>query len=757
MPAPLTVVRLSAKSFTSLFGLALCLFLAGCGGPENSSNPDTSAPARILLTEQTATGSNEKAQQQNLLDLNQAWTTWSGKTSGVIYDPASESLRIPASDAGTDLVVAVRRFELPLMPGRLYTLRVNGTRDDVAAIPFLFDTSGAIVAVPGYESLAVARQGYSVSFVAPENIAGLYLQVQNGWQSDQEANLIATLVQGPDDPVTVQPELIDSIGRWRTWSDNDSGIEFDSSVGALVIPGPDAGQSARVGVRRFDAELTEGTTYELSVLQSAAPHGAVMLFLFDPNGSLIPFVDTESGQQRSWLQATTDSSRQFVAPRGVSGFAVQVQSAWNSPQGTSLLPSLKAVSEPLACVRQPVVLGSRTVLDADNGMAPDREAGDPSVSDDGRFVVFESRATNYLPDTTLVQNGSSRIYMWDRQTGDISLIGSDTTAPHQNRHPKISGDGRFVVFLSNHQDLITEDPAVSGAQFLYRWSRETDQIVRVSPNRAGFNVQGNSGSTNFYAISGDGQRIVFYMRDAQTWFQDAVAAGNAVSPLVIYDAGADELSFLPIDGTAGASWYMSSLDLSADGRYLVFSGNPFGMTETVGQSVRLIPSSVYLADLALQTMTEVGSTGVMTSPTVPVISADGQWVSFISSEPLAGGTESGLFLWERESQFFQRVNPTDHVLNISSEVAISRDGRTIVYPGQDSFQTLGGTNLFVTDMTNLGTQGVAAPATAGDVVDVSVSADGTVIVFDGDKAPANGQGAFAVQRIQQIGLDYGCP
>jgi len=98
-------------------------------------------------------------------------------------------------------------------------------------------------------------------------------------------------------------------------------------------------------------------------------------------------------------------------------------------------------------------------------VAPDGSAGNgpslfPSVSADGRFVAFRSEATNIVPeDTDTVRD----IYVRDRQTGQVILASRASGAggakgARDSYNPRISANGRYVVFRSNSNNLSPEDP-----------------------------------------------------------------------------------------------------------------------------------------------------------------------------------------------------------------------------------------------------------------------------------------------------------
>lgn len=82
----------------------------------------------------------------------------------------------------------------------------------------------------------------------------------------------------------------------------------------------------------------------------------------------------------------------------------------------------------------------------------------PSISTDGRFVVFETYATNFSgTDNNTVRD----IYLWDKTTEQLTLISksiSGTTANGESYEPVISGDGSTIAYTSNASDIVKLEP-----------------------------------------------------------------------------------------------------------------------------------------------------------------------------------------------------------------------------------------------------------------------------------------------------------
>ena len=95
-----------------------------------------------------------------------------------------------------------------------------------------------------------------------------------------------------------------------------------------------------------------------------------------------------------------------------------------------------------------------------------RESTNPSISGDGRYVAFESQASNLVVSDT---NGSTDIFLKDLQSGEIVLISSSETGTQGDADsflPSVSFDGRCVAFQSNATNLKSNDTNDSSDVFV---------------------------------------------------------------------------------------------------------------------------------------------------------------------------------------------------------------------------------------------------------------------------------------------------
>ena len=146
---------------------------------------------------------------------------------------------------------------------------------------------------------------------------------------------------------------------------------------------------------------------------------------------------------------------------------------------------------------------------ASNGAQSNGRSESSVISGDGRFVAFSSTASNLVPGI----NGASgqNIYVYDRQTGNIqcATIGlNGQSANSFSANPSLSFDGRYVVFQSLASNLVAGDN--NGAMDVFVFDRLTQMTTMVSTAQNG--AQGNG--TLFYnselpSISADGKTIAF--------------------------------------------------------------------------------------------------------------------------------------------------------------------------------------------------------------------------------------------------------
>lgn len=251
------------------------------------------------------------------------------------------------------------------------------------------------------------------------------------------------------------------------------------------------------------------------------------------------------------------------------------------------------------------------------------ESDFPSISADGRYVAFDSTASNLVPGD---ENGTGDVFVWDRLGSSLRRIGSNVftgQADAGSGLASISADGSRVAFLSAAGNLVAGDTNSYVDAFVA--DLQTGELRRVNVTSDGTQAQGDAESVvlsgdgltaavvTAWPLAGDDKDYSFdvYAHDLRTGQTTLVSSGRAGSGLDQPPA-----SYAPV--------------LSDDGRWMAYvSGDaqPSAVAPSPG-------SQVYLRDLrtGAQRMISVPPTGAPDDIShAPAISGDGLHVAFASS------------------------------------------------------------------------------------------------------------------------------
>jgi hypothetical protein len=337
------------------------------------------------------------------------------------------------------------------------------------------------------------------------------------------------------------------------------------------------------------------------------------------------------------------------------------------------------LATPSAVAAAPVDPGEPTAVERSLRVVsrgPDGEPGRkasivPDVSGTGRVVVFSSKAA-LVPDD---HNGVSDIYVYDRRTHEVELLSrtpDGDPANAQSDNPKITRDGRYVVFDSFATDLVA-----GAGTGVYRFDRESGTMIYVARNGfwpstsddgqvIAYDMPGGvvyvtdlqTGETTLVShafddptrpvseswlpeISGNGRFIGFY-----SYYDVIVGADddNGIRDAYRYDrrAGTSVLASRTSDGTSGNS-ASEDVALSTSGRYAVFWSSATDLVEGDLDGTW----QVYVTDFRSGTVELVsvdwrGDPGNDAS-FIPTISGDGRSVAFSSVADLVRGAQTQTF------------------------------------------------------------------------------------------------------------------
>lgn len=204
------------------------------------------------------------------------------------------------------------------------------------------------------------------------------------------------------------------------------------------------------------------------------------------------------------------------------------------------------------------------------GAQANGESYSPDISADGRYVVFQSGATNLVAGDT--NNNGYDIFVKDLVTGETiraSATSSGGASNGASYTPSISADGRFVAFDSSATNLAPGDSAISK---IFIKDMVTGEIVRVTP----------AGASGYSAsLSGDGSAVGFMSAsaidpgDGNSAFDVYKADNEMHEPATLAGASQDWLHSLTLDVVAAQSDATVCVLANGDGSHTVLQGSGF--------------------------------------------------------------------------------------------------------------------------------------------------------------------------------------
>ena len=139
-----------------------------------------------------------------------------------------------------------------------------------------------------------------------------------------------------------------------------------------------------------------------------------------------------------------------------------------------------------------------------DGMPANGDSKSPAISADGRYIVFTSTADNLVEG---VHNQESNVFLRDTVNEETIMISKGLSGQPANGasyNPDISNDGNLIVFQSEASNLVSHDP--NNAQDIFIFDVESNTMLLVSRTIDGKPANNQSVSP---AISGDGTTVVY--------------------------------------------------------------------------------------------------------------------------------------------------------------------------------------------------------------------------------------------------------
>ena len=359
-----------------------------------------------------------------------------------------------------------------------------------------------------------------------------------------------------------------------------------------------------------------------------------------------------------------------------------------------------------------------------------------SVSADGRFVAFDSEAANLVPGDT---NWVADIFVRDRQAGTterVSVSSSGQAGSADSWRPSISGDGRFVAFMSFAPDLAPND-ANNSWDILVR-DRQRGATELVSVGAAGMPGAGHSW---WPSINADGRFVAFESEATDLVPGDT----NERMDIFVRDRTAQTTERVSVS-SQGAESQADSFQpaISADGRFVAFMSYASNLVPGDGNSSADVFVHDRLTGATERVSVSTGGSQANADAKMPAISFDGRFVTFESyASTLASGDSNAridIFVRDRLTGTTERVSVSSRGRQANEHChapSISADGRFVAFESYSSNLADSDNNrdsdVFVRDRTSGTTERASLNSsdTQGnaDSGAASISADGRFVAF----------------------------
>jgi Tol biopolymer transport system component len=302
---------------------------------------------------------------------------------------------------------------------------------------------------------------------------------------------------------------------------------------------------------------------------------------------------------------------------------------------------------------------------ASDGTQGNRGSTRPSISADGRYVAFESSASNLVSGDT---NGRVDIFVHDLTTGEtirVSVASDGTQANNWSYTPSISMDGRYVAFESSATNLVIGD--TNGYHDIFVHDLITGDTSRVSIASDG--VQANDSSL-WPSISMDGSFVAFASVASNLVISDT----NIFPDIFVYSRSTMETIRVSIasDGTQ-ANLSSGEPSISADGRYVAFVSEATNLV--LGDTNGVTDIFVHDIITGETTRVSVGSDGTQGNgfSFYPSISEDGCSVTFdsLASNLVSGDTNGATDVFVYHQEISPTLTPTFTSTPTSTETRTS--------------------------------------------------------------------------------------
>ena len=371
-------------------------------------------------------------------------------------------------------------------------------------------------------------------------------------------------------------------------------------------------------------------------------------------------------------------------------------------RGVSLVVLATLAAGGLVGAALPAAAGTGTtqrVNLANDGAQANNQSNSPSLSRDGRFVAFTSRANNLVPGDN---DFGYDVFVRDREKGPVTLVSrtsGGSQVPADSFAPSISASGRYVAFLSKAAYLVPNDTNGVADGFVH--DRRTGRTTLVSVRSGG----GQGGrATSGIGISDDGRTVAFETSSGNLVAGDT----NQSDDVFLRDLDAETTKRMSVDANGDQFAGHSSLSaISGDGLTVAFTARSRACNgyNTIAGFAHSVGAQTDLFACTYRDNDELTAT---------TLSGDGRYVAYHAFEHYDLGDQTSGYVYDRSQR--RQVSGCVGPMDLSSDgtvLACTQNGQVYVgQPGQAS---------------ELVTESPACSVESGD--QAVISGDGKVVAY----------------------------
>jgi hypothetical protein len=388
-------------------------------------------------------------------------------------------------------------------------------------------------------------------------------------------------------------------------------------------------------------------------------------------------------------------------------------------------------------------------------LTPAAESSLVSLSDDGNYITFLSRAGDLIPGESDATSFEADLYLYSRPAATMTLVSHSAASPvttgnHGVGTGKISRDGGWVLYSSTASNVLTGQTGTDG---IYLFDRATGNRILVNRSH-GSPTSASSGVAQAGDLSIDGRWIAF-----SGFFTDLIPGQStgSRSNVFLFDrlTGATALVSHALGssttGGNGLSAWTEPPAISGDGRWIAFESEATNLVTGQGAST---DGNIFFYDRdsgAVSLLSHAAGSPAAVWGDSPQISTDGRYVAFLSSGLLAGETGpigDNLYLWDRLTGGLAMINhatssPAQRPNDLTdAPTSLSADGRFAVYQSHATnivaatfppVDDAGNVYLYdrTTGLNTLVSHAAVSPTRAGNNPSYQpvISADGRYVTF----------------------------